>query len=526
MLWSFLFLAPLQVWSQLRLDDGRKWQETITRSVAGLVGIIPEGLVVLTTITFLTAAVALSRQQVLVQQLPAVETLARVSVLCIDKTGTLTTGVMQCEPLIMLGNHDEAMLHDVLGALADDPAANATLQSIGEKFPPTHELHVTANIPFDAVKKWKAIEVGSDTWYLGAPEILAVDDVLQHRTVHDLARTGSRVLLLAHSPTPLTTTALPSQLTPAALIAINEQVRPDAESTIAYFHEQGVKIFVLSGDHQSTVSSVAHAVGITQDHVRGRVTPEQKRDFLQKLRAQGEVVAMTGDGVNDVLALKNADIGIAMNNAAPATKAVAEMILLDGKFSHLPLAITQGRRVIGNLERVAHIFLAKNVMSVFSIISVAAFSQPFPFLPRQMTLVSTLAIGIPAFFLAMRNSAHRYTSGFLSRALKFSLPSGIAIGSAVVIVDMAARDASGTAASICALGAFFWIVCILARPWTMRTALVLAAMIVVSVVAFSVQTLTEFFSFAVTSHNMALGVAGSVCAGAVIEVIHRTQRSL
>jgi cation-transporting ATPase E len=215
-----------------------------------------------------------------------------------------------------------------------------------------------------------------------------------------------------------------------------------------------------------------------------------------------------------------------MNNAAPATKAVAEMILLDGKFSHLPLAITQGRRVIGNLERVAHIFLAKNVMSVFSIISVAALSQPFPFLPRQMTLVSTLAIGTPAFFLAMRNSAHSYTSGFLSRALKFSLPSGIAIGSAVVIVDMAASDSSGTAASICALGAFFWIVCILARPWSMPTALVLATMIVVSVVAFSVQTLTEFFSFSVTSHNMALGVAGGVCAGAVIEVIHRTQRSL
>ena len=520
MLWSFLVLAPLQVWTQLRVHDERNWQEATARAVAGLVGIIPEGLVVLTTITFLTAAVSLSRQHVLVQQLPAVETLARVSVLCVDKTGTLTTGIMQCEPLLVLNNHDEAELGDVLGALANDPAANATLHAIGQQFPPTNKLRIIENIPFDSLKKWKAIQVDSGSWYLGAPEILVHHDATLLQQVQDLAYSGARVLLLAHSSTPLSHNALPSQLTPAALIAIKEQIRTDAAETVTYFAEQGVTMYVLSGDHPSTVAAVARAVGIKEDHVRGRVTPEQKRDFIEQLHAQGEVVAMTGDGVNDVLAIKKADIGIAMDNAAPATKAVAEMILLDGKFSHLPSAIHEGRRVIGNLERVAHIFLAKNVMSVFSIISVAALSQPFPFLPRQMTLISTLAIGVPTFFLAIGNSAQRYSPGFLQRVLQFSLPGGIAIGCAVVLVDISARDDSGTAASITALGAFFWIVSVFARPFRVRSAVVLATLIALAIWAFSVEMLTEFFSFSVTSHNVILGLLGALGAALTIEAIH------
>ena len=524
MLWSFLVLAPLQVWTQLRVDDGRNWQEATARAIAGLVGIIPEGLVVLTTITFLTAAVALARQQVLVQQLPAVETLARVSVLCVDKTGTLTTGIMQCEPLHILGDYREELLAEVLGALVDDPAANATLQAIGQRFPPSQELHIITNIPFDSVKKWKAIDTDSGTWLLGAPEILASNDASVLQKVEHLAYTGARVLLLAHSQVPLRGEASLQQVTPAALIIIKEHIREDAADTVSYFSAQGVEIYVLSGDHPSTVAAVARATGINEANVRGRVTPEQKRDFIEQLHDQGEVVAMTGDGVNDVLALKRADIGIAMNNAAPATKAVAEMILLDGKFSHLPIAIAEGRRVIGNLERVAHIFLAKNVMSVFSIISVAVLSQPFPFLPRQMTLVSTLAIGIPAFFLAIGTSSHPYTAGFLKRVLRFSIPVGVAIGCAVVIVDIAARDDSGTAASIVALVAFFWVVSVFARPFTWPTAIVLAVLIAAALSAFSAQLFTEFFSFSLSVHNVALGLIGGLGAAWVIEGVHRIHR--
>ena len=524
MLWSFLLLAPLQVWTQLRVDEGRNWQKATARSVAGLVGIIPEGLVVLTTITFLTAGVALTRQQVLIQQLPAVETLARVSVLCVDKTGTLTTGVMQCEPLHILGHHQEELVENILGALADDPAANATLQAIGQRFPPSQKIHVTANIPFDSGKKWKAIESDSGSWFLGAPEVLASRDVSVLRQVQEFAYTGARVLLLGHSLEPLRHDAPLLQVTPVALVAIKEHVREDATDTVTYFHAQGVQIYVLSGDHPSTVAAVARSIGISEDNVRGRVTPEQKRDFIEQLHRRGEVVAMTGDGVNDVLALKKADIGIAMNNAAPATKAVAEMILLDGKFSHLPIAIKEGRRVIGNLERVAHIFLAKNVMSVFSIISVALLSRPFPFLPRQMTLVSTLAIGIPAFFIAIGKSSHSYTPGFLKRVLQFSFPVGVVIGCAVVIVDSAARDDSGTAATLAALVAFFWTVSVFARRFTWLRAAVLTVLIGAALSAFSFQAFTEFFSFSATMHNVALGLVGGLNAAWIIEVIYRTRR--
>jgi cation-transporting P-type ATPase E len=524
MLWSFVVLAPLQVWTQLRVDGGRNWQEATARSVAGLVGIIPEGLVVLTTITFLTAAVALTRQQVLVQQLPAVETLARVSVLCVDKTGTLTTGKMQCESLHLLGAHRERELEEVLGALVDDPAANATLQAIAQKFPPSQKLHIIANIPFDSVKKWKAIETDSGSWFLGAPEVLASNDVSVLRKVQEFAYTGARVLFLGHSTEPLRHDAPQQQVTPAALITIKEHIREDARDTVSFFFAQGVEIYVLSGDHPSTVAAVARAIGINEANVRGRVTPEQKRDFIEQLHKRGEVVAMTGDGVNDVLALKKADIGIAMNNAAPATKAVAEMILLDGKFSHLPVAIAEGRRVIGNLERVAHIFLAKNVMSVFSIISVALLSQPFPFLPRQMTLVSTLAIGIPAFFLAIGKSSHAYTPGFLKRVLQFSIPVGVVIGCAVVIVDIAARDDSGTAASLSALVAFFWVVTVFARPFTWPKAVVLAVLMGSAFSAFSAQVFTELFSFSATMHNVALGLVGGLSAACISEVMHRTRR--
>ena len=527
MLWSFLVLAPLQVWTQLRVHENQDWREATARSVAGLVGIVPEGLVVLTTITFLTAAVALSRQQVLIQQLPAVETLARVSVLCVDKTGTLTTGIMRCEPLHLLLDHDETLLNKVLGALAHDPAANSTLQAIGQQFPPPQDLIITKNIPFDSVKKWKALQTSHfGSWYLGAPDILAAHHAETLETVKEIAHTGARVLLLAHSPTPLNDSQLPATIVPTALITIREQVRQDAASTVAFFFQQGVEIFVLSGDHLSTVTAVAQHIGIDADHVFGRVTPEQKREFIEKLHKEGKVVAMTGDGVNDVLALKKADIGIAMDNAAPATKAVAEMILLDGKFSHLPHVIAQGRRVMSNLERVAHIFLAKNVMSVFSIISVAVLSQPFPFLPRQMTLVSTLAIGMPAFFLAIGKNSSRYTPGFLPRVLTFAIPAGVAIGCAVVAADMVSKNSTGTSASITALIAFLWIASILARPFTSRNAIVLTTMAGISVAVFGIDEFAQFFSFSITLFNVSLGIFTGICVAIVIEIIHRYQHIL
>lgn len=520
--WSIVALAPIQVWTQIRVEDADNWRDAIIRSVAGLVGIIPEGLVVLTTLTFLTAAVQLTRQQVLVQQLPAVETLARVNVLCVDKTGTLTTGVMRCTSVDFVGTTDSSLASRVLGHLCDDPAANSTLRAIGERFPPHHTFTETNGIPFDSQRKWKAVQLAEyGTWFLGAPEMLLPDDQELQKVVHDKAEQGQRVLLLALSHLDLSSHALPADLSAAAIISIEEEIRQDAAATIEFFHRQHVEVFILSGDHPTTVAAIAQKIGVNSDHVFGRVTPEQKREFVQERHRNNDVVAMTGDGVNDVLALKNADIGIAMNNAAPATKAVSELILLDGKFSHLPTVIDEGRRVIGNVERVAHVFLTKNVMSIVAIISVALSSRQFPFLPRQMTLVSSLAIGIPAFFLAIGSSSQRYIPGLLQRVMTFALPAGLITGISVIFTDAVSHPADGTAASICALISFLWIISLFARPISPARLALLAAMATCALIAIGIPVSTEFFAFSVQQGTVLPGLIGGLCAGFLIELTHR-----
>jgi cation-transporting ATPase E len=409
----------------------------------------------------------------------------------------------------------------VLTYLSHDPAANATLLAIAERFPSGHALTETASIPFDSKRKWKAVQFSEyGSWFLGAPEMLmGRDDDLQ-KLVEEKASLGQRILLLASSQHPLAEEELPADITAAALISIEEEIRDDAPDTISFFHQQNVEVYVLSGDHPSTVAAVARKVGVNEDRVFGRVTPEQKREFVQNFHAKNDVVAMTGDGVNDVLALKDADIGIAMDNAAPATKAVAELILLDGKFSHLPHVIAEGRRVIGNVERVAHVFLTKNVMSIVSILSVALLSRQFPFLPRQMTLVSSLAIGIPAFFLAIGTSSERYVPGLLHRVISFAVPAGFITGIGVIVAD-AISSSGGTASSITALIAFLWIISIFARPFTPTRTTILVTMTTASALAFIVPISAEFFDLSFTATSVIPGVVCGVIAAIGIEIVHR-----
>ena len=261
---------------------------------------------------------------------------------------------------------------------------------------------------------------------------------------------------------------LPGGIRWKALVILGEQVRPDAAETLQFFADQGVAIKVISGDNPDTVAAIARRVGLDvkklvdartigdeagqlleiaqETTVFGRVSPQQKRALVQALQRNGHVVAMTGDGVNDALALKDADIGVAMGNGAQATKAVAQLVLLDGKFSHLPSVLAEGRRVIGNVERVANLFVAKNVMSLIAIVSAAIFFLPFPFLPRHLTLVSTVTIGIPAFFLALGPNKRRYVPGFLNRVLKFAIPTGVIAGVAVITASLIADSEYGSAA--------------------------------------------------------------------------------
>ena len=546
--WILVFAAPLQIWSQFRLNEVDNWRDSAIRAVGGLVGLVPEGLVLLTTLAFLSAALKLTREQVLVQELPAVEGLARVSVVCIDKTGTITTGNIVFEGIEILDGTDEPTVRAALGALADDPAANNTLATIGDAVHPPKDWTAGALVPFDSSRKWKANAYeGRGTWYLGAPEMLASNNETLLAQVATHADTGRRVMLVAHSSITTPTTDLPPDLSPVAIVLLREEVRDDAAETLAYFRQQGVRVIVISGDNPHTVGAIARVVGLEghepidartmgttveeiseslkRRNVFGRVSPEQKRTVVQALQEQGEVVAMTGDGVNDALALKRADIGIAMNNGAPATKAVAQLILLDGRFSHLPSVLAEGRRVIGNVERVANLFLAKNAMSLVAIIGAAVAGIQFPILPRHMTLISTVTIGIPAFILALGPNPRRYVPGLLKRVLSFAVPAGAIAGIAVVAANAVSDDNSGTGATMAALMSFFAILFILSRPlkgWKMG---LLLSMIGLAVTAYVTPLGSNFFGFThdvtLTANSAIVGGIAMVCISGVNRVRSR-----
>jgi cation-transporting ATPase E len=568
--WVIVLALPLQLWSQWRTVGDQGWQAVVIRSAAGLVGLIPEGLVLLTSVAFLLSAVQLTRRQVLVQQLPAVEGLARVDVVCLDKTGTLTVGDIAFEDVEPLGDHQAGALRAALGALADDPDPNGTLTAVGAAVAPPDGWSRTGTIPFTSERKWSAGSFGErGTWLLGAPEVILAEDDRARDRVAELAATGRRVIALAHCPGELDEPHLPSEREAAGLVLLTEQVRDDAAETLRYFADQDVAIKVISGDNPRTVAAVARRVGLDvgepvdartlgehPDDLRevvrsatvfGRVSPEQKRALVHALQADGHVVAMTGDGVNDALALKDADIGVAMGNGAQATKAVAELVLLDGRFSHLPRTLLEGRRVIANVERVANLFVAKNAMSLVAIIASAIMATAFPFLPRHLTLVSSVTIGIPAFFLALGPNSRRYVPGFLGRILRFAVPAGAIAGLAVIgsyllagshyglpadeYLQQCTLGAGGAAdpacwqpgsgATITLLTVFFWILSVLARPFRLWKALLLGTMMLLALLAFVLPFGREFFTFDVPAtlawQSLAIGAVG----GLLVELLHR-----
>lgn len=575
--WVIVVALPLQIWSQARVVGEQGWREVVIRSTAGLVGLVPEGLVLLTSVAFLLAAVQLTRQHVLVQELPAVEGLARVDVVCLDKTGTLTVGDIAFEEIIPLYDGDEAEIRAALGALADDPNANGTLQAVAAAIDPPDGWERIATVAFNSARKWSSASyTGRGSWIMGAPDVLLDQSDPLREKVSEFALTGRRVILLARSDSDVTSPDLPTDIRPVALVTLTEQIRPDAEETLRYFADQGVAIKVISGDNPQTVAAIARRVGLEFDEpvdartigdtaeelreiverttVFGRVSPEQKRALVQALQLNGHVAAMTGDGVNDALALKDADIGVAMGNGAQATKAVAQLVLLDGKFSHMPSVLAEGRRVIGNVERVANLFLAKNVMSLVAIVAVAVFAMPFPFLPRHLTLVSSVTIGIPAFFLALGPNKRRYIPGFLRRVLRFAVPAGAVAGIATIVsyllaqkdygvpmadfgercavvegtkrvADMACWQ-PGSAATLSLLVVFFWILIVLARPFRLWKAALIGAMAVLAALAFVLPFARQFFNFDVPGPLLGQSMLIGLCGAVAVEVIYRTAKEI
>jgi len=549
----------LVIYTQLFTTDVG-WREAVLRMVGALVPMVPEGLVLMTSIAFAVGVVRLGRRQCLVNELPAIEGLARVDMVCADKTGTLTENGMRVSDVEPLS---EGSVGDVLAQLAsDDARPNASMQAIAEayKMPPGWTATTTA--PFKSATKWSGASYGEHgNWVIGAPDVLLEPASPAAAEAERIGSLGLRVLLLGSSDLPVDHPDAPGAVTPVALVVLEQRVRPDARDTLDYFASQKVSIKVISGDNAVSVGAVAGSLGLhgeTMDARQlpdqpeqladtleeyttfGRVRPDQKRAMVHALQSRGHTVAMTGDGVNDVLALKDADIGVAMGSGSSASRAVAQIVLLDNKFATLPYVVGEGRRVIGNIERVSNLFLTKTVYSVLLAILVGLAglaskifgSDPllFPFQPIHVTIAAWFTIGIPAFILSLAPNRERAHRGFVRRVMTSALPSGLVVGAATFASYLAAyqgREASATqqtqastAALITLLVTAVWVLAVVARPYEWWRVALVALSGLAYVVIFSLPLAQKAFmldssNLVITSMALGIGLVGA----AAIELI-------
>ena len=502
--------AVLLFISQLRSTDS--WRSAMSGAVAGTVAMVPEGLVLLTSLAFAVAVRRLAADRVLVQELAAVEGLARVDVLCIDKTGTLTEGKLSVERVESLDELSPSVAEEALAAMAaSDAAPNATMRAIGANGREGPGWTATGAVPFSSSRKWSGIAFGDHgAWILGAPEMVLAGDGQAHgdamRRAAAEAEQGRRVVLLAEA-SGLDGDALPADLRPVAMVVLADRVREEAARTLQYFHDQGVTVKVISGDAPSTVGAIARALQLpgaerpfdarslseedpagfaeaVQEHtVFGRVTPQQKRAMVGALQKAGHTVAMTGDGVNDALALKESDIGVAMGSGSDATRAVAQLVLLDSNFDTLPKVVAEGRRVLGNIERTSGLYLNKTVYAMLISLATGVLTFVFPFLPRHLTLIGAITIGIPSFFLALAPNTDRFRPGFVGRVLRFAVPTGALAAIATILAYRLAVQAPGvslgqarTTAVMVLTFIGLLVLTILAAPLTMPRALLIWSM--------------------------------------------------
>ncbi|MFD7277779.1 HAD-IC family P-type ATPase [Streptomyces sp. NPDC059862] len=555
--WMMVPTAIGLIISQLVVKDN-DLKDSLARTVGGIVPMVPEGLVLLTSVAFAIGVIRLGRKQCLVQELPAIEGLARVDTVCLDKTGTLTEGGMDVTELRLLDGHEEAYVRQVLGALGEsDPRPNASLQAIISAYPDGEEWRVTEALPFSSARKYSGASFSegngeASTWLLGAPDVLLAEDDPALAETERLNEEGLRVLLLARASGDLDSPHVTRDARPAALVVLEQRLRPDAADTLRYFAEQNVRAKVISGDNAVSVGAVASKLGLDgstvdarrlpadrdgmgraldEGTVFGRVTPQQKRDMVGALQSRGHTVAMTGDGVNDVLALKDADIGVAMGTGSEATRAVAQIVLLNNSFATLPSVVAEGRRVIGNITRVATLFLVKTVYSVLLAVLVVCWQVEYPFLPRHLTLLSTLTIGVPAFFLALAPNKERAKPHFVRRVMRYAIPGGALAALATFGTYLIARhhytgpgalDAETSAATLTLFLIAMWVLAIIARPYTWWRIGLVAAMGAGFLVVLVVPWLQEFFALKLVGVTMPWTAVGmAVGAAVVLEVLWR-----
>ncbi len=452
------------------------FEESVTSMVAAVIGMIPEGLFLLTSVALALSAVRLSKYKVLFHDLKSIETLARVDVLCLDKTGTITENTMKVQKLVKSKDYDSMGLPDLELLLGDFAHAmhpdNITMEAIKEYYTGWTGQRPVSTIAFSSSLKYSAVEFMSGTYVLGAPEIVLRElyPTYENRIRRYMAR-GYRVLAFASYRGKLTGGQLTAPVTPLGFILLANPVREDAPETFSYFARQGVAIKVISGDNPMTVSEVAKQAQIegadryidarkiqTQEDIDyavenytvfGRVTPDQKRAFIQSLKKQGHTVAMTGDGVNDVLALKDADCSVAMASGSEVASQVAQVVLLESNFSCMPEVVREGRRVVNNIQRSGSLFLVRNTFSLMLAVFMGCFMITYPLSPSQITLISMFTIGVPAFLLALQENEEPIKGRFLPNILYRALPAGItdflAVGALVIFGQVFGVDSDDIA---------------------------------------------------------------------------------
>lgn len=538
--WLLIPTGALTIWTQLWRTEA-PLKEAILAMVAALVPMVPEGLVLMTSIAFAVGVVRLGRRQALVNELNAIESLARVDVVCVDKTGTLTENRMELSEVLPLTGSDVAAV--LRAMVAADPHPNDTMQAISAGLTAGQALAVVAWEPFDSTRKWSGVDLGQDgKWVLGAPDVLCDDPAVLARVAASSDR-GLRVLLLgkvAH---------FGGECSAEALVVLRQKLRADAADTVAFFEREGVAVKVISGDNARSVAAVAEQVGIVGETVDarqltaeelsasmesgavfGRVRPDQKRDMVRALQQQGHTVAMTGDGVNDVLALKTADMGVAMGAGAPASRAVSQLVLLDNRFSTLPHVVAEGRRVIGNIERVANLFLTKTIYSVVVAAVMGIAGLAYPFQPIHVTMIGWFTIGIPAFVLSLAPNAERAQPGFARRVLWRAIPFGVLIAVFTLgfwmrnypaeLGSEAHRQAATATLAVLLIMAM-WVLGVVARPWQLWKVALLGAGVAGYVVIFVVPPIQHFLlldasNLPLLSSAVLLGIIGALC----IEIVH------
>jgi cation-transporting ATPase E len=516
--WIGIILIPMGILLVIKEIAwvGRPAEDGIISTVGALVGMIPEGLYFLASIALAAAVVRLAKRKTLVHDMNCIETLARVDTLCVDKTGTITENKMFVEDIALLcedrfiAEDIRMIMSDYVYAMQDD---NDTMAALRKYFTGEHRQTAIGTLPFTSVKKYGGVSFHKDeTYILGAPDVILGEQYEKYsETIESYARKGARVLLLALYDGRLNDESLTAEIMPLALVLLANKIRENAAETFAFFAQQGVEVKVISGDNALSVSEVAKRAGIenagnyvdarTLDSfiklreaagrytVFGRVTPEQKKRLVHMLKAEGRTVAMTGDGINDVLALKEADCGIAMASGSDVACQVSHIVLLDSDFASMPSVVMEGRRVINNIQRSASLFLVRNIFSFLMAVITLIFTLGYPITPAQMGLAGLLTVGIPSLFLALEPNKNLVKGKFLRNVFVRALPGGLTnliLVAGVTLFHIAFEFPFDEMSTICAVVMMVVGLCVLfetCRPFTKMRKALIVTMAVLSVAA-------------------------------------------